>query len=158
MKRLKETFGDVVTVGLSDHTEGVLIPPVAVALGAEVIEKHFTMSRKMPGPDHPFAIEPDELYKMCRDIEAVESSLGVKNGDKLTDSELKNQMSFAMRSVVTKRSIRAGETLTAENLTTKRPFIQGNIPASEYDSILGKIAVSDIGADEMLRTEQVRPR
>lgn len=144
-----------VHVGLSDHTLGILIPPVAVALGAQVIEKHYTLDRSLLGPDHPFAIEPSELYEMCRNIVRVEQSLGVKS-DVLTESERQGQMSFATRSLVASRRIRPGELLTHENVTTKRPFIEGNIPASDHDSIVGSFCASvEIQEDEMIRSEFV---
>lgn len=140
-----------VRVGLSDHTVGILIPPVAVALGANVIEKHYTLDRSMHGPDHPFAIEPNELYEMCRNIQRVEESMGVKT-TLLTESEEKNQMFFATRSLVAKRAIELGEILTRDNVTTKRPYVEGNISASDYDNIIGnyhtKIAIEK---DQMVK-------
>lgn len=153
---LKEKFGNQAKIGLSDHTLGVLIPPVAVALGACVIEKHYTMSRTLPGPDHPFAIEPHELHLMCQNIQDVELSLGVKNEGFLTESESTNQMNFALRSLVAKRKISKGESLTAENVTTKRPFVTGNVPAGKYDEIIEKyIALCDLNEDEMIPYEKI---
>lgn len=156
MLLLKTKFGAATKVGLSDHTNGILIPPVAVALGAEVIEKHYTLSRNMQGPDHPFAIEPDELYNMCRNISDVESSLGTKNENQLTESEAKNEMMFATRSLIVKKSLKCGELLTEDNVTTKRPFLTGNIPASLYNEIVGKYLVKkDLDIDQMIKLEDI---
>ena len=154
---LKDRFGSQANIGLSDHTMGILIPPVAVSLGACVIEKHFTMSRSLSGPDHPFAIEPEELHAMCRNIRDVESALGKKSGSDLTDSETKNEMRFATRSLVAKRKIDAGEMLTADNVTTKRPYIEGNIPASKYDEVVGAWTASQaIEEDSMITYNNVK--
>lgn len=143
-----------VSVGLSDHTEGILIPPVAVSLGASTIEKHFTLDRKMKGPDHPFAIEPKELIQMVNNIRSVESSLGFKN-EKYTKSEGKG-FQKARRSIVSKRAIRAGEVITEENVTTKRPFLENCISASEYYNIIGKKATKNIAKDETLKTGDLK--
>ena len=138
--------------GLSDHTEGILIPPVAVAMGAQVIEKHFTLDRKMPGPDHPFAIEPNELKKMVENIRIAEVVSG-KKSTKYTESE--KSFSKARRSVVAKRDIKKGEMLTNENITTKRPFLEDCIPALHYFKVIGSIAKRDIGDDELLLTGDI---
>lgn len=157
MIKLKQEFGGIVKVGLSDHTNGILIPPIAVTHGAEVIEKHFTISRQLSGPDHPFAIEPDELVLMCKNIAAAETAMGIKNDSNLTSSEFSNQMFFAQRSVVAKRDIKTGELLTQENITTKRPFVEGNISAAKYDKLLGKyIATTDIAEDTMIQELHIK--
>jgi N,N'-diacetyllegionaminate synthase len=160
MLLIKNEFESVATIGISDHTEGILIPPVAVALGARVVEKHFTLSRQLKGPDHPFAIEPDELYNMCRNIVDVESSFGTKQGSDLTESESKNEMSFALRSLVAKRKIAIGETLTEQNVTTKRPYISGNISAKDYYTIVdGKhVSLREIEEDEMLDYSSIKEK
>lgn len=153
---LRQMFGRIASIGLSDHTPGILIPPVAVALGARVIEKHFTLSRCLPGPDHPFAIEPDELHTMCRNIRDVESSLGLKVQDRLTPSEAANEMKFALRSLVARRQIKPGEVLTPENTTTKRPYVDGNVSASNYDEIIGRfIAREVIDEDAMITHDKI---
>ena len=136
-----------VQVGLSDHTEGILIPPLAVALGATYIEKHYTLSRTLPGPDHPFAIEPDELKDMIYNIHQTEKTLNVKQ-DKLSPSE--KNFSGAMRSVVAKENIAEGERLTLKNLTTKRPFVPTSIPAAEYYNLIGKTCKKDVEKDDIL--------
>jgi N,N'-diacetyllegionaminate synthase len=137
-----------VNVGISDHTRGILVPPVAVALGATVVEKHFTLSRKMAGPDHPFAIEPDELSLMVEHIREVEKTLGIKDGV-YTKSESEGFVK-ARRSVVSSCEIKKGETLTDSNITTKRPFFEGNIPAADYYDMIGKVAKKDISPDSPL--------
>lgn len=153
---LNNQFGYKCKIGLSDHTEGILIPPIAVTHGASVIEKHFTISKKMDGPDHPFAIEPHELFEMCRNIEYAEISMGKKEST-YTDSEKNNEMFFALRSVVAKTNIRKGEKLTPENITTKRPYVGGNIPAEKYDKIISGnyYAVEELQIDTMIKESQI---
>tara|TARA_Y100000592_G_scaffold100175_1_gene178999 strand:- start:322 stop:1299 length:978 start_codon:yes stop_codon:yes gene_type:complete len=124
-------------VGLSDHTMNTLTPSLAVALGAKVIEKHFTLSRNLPGPDHPFALEPKELKEMVDNICLTEVSLGRKK-DQYTESE--TGFSKARRSIVAKTNIKKGDILTVNNITTMRPFLEGNIPASKWYDIIGTTA------------------
>ena len=134
--------------GFSDHTLGILAPPIAVTLGAEYIEKHFTLDRKMKGPDHAFAIEPDELKQMVENIRITEKMLTHKQQG-LTSSE--KSFEQAMRSVVSKRAIKAGETLTKENITTKRPFPKNAIPAINFYKVLGKTITCDVDEDTPLK-------
>ena len=157
MLKLVKNFNKEAEIGLSDHTIGILVPPIAVTHGASVIEKHFTISRQMKGPDHPFAIEPQELIEMCNSIKYAEKVMNVKSDNELTKSEKDNQMSFALRSIVSKVNIKAGEILSEENITTKRPYIEGNIPAAMYNDLLGNFVVtSDIPADTMIQESQVK--
>lgn len=116
-------------IGLSDHTPGILVPPVAVGMGAQCIEKHFTISKLLPGPDHHFAIEPQELKDMVTNIRTVETCLGYKEG-LFTESE--KDFKMGTRSVVTKCKINMGVKLTEDNITTKRPHRSGDIPASLF--------------------------
>jgi len=134
-------------VGFSDHTKGIAVPVAAVALGAEVIEKHFTLDRNMAGPDHRASLEPDELKAMVSAIRHIEQAMG--NGVKaISPSERKN-IAIARKSIVAKRSIRRGEMLTEENLTVKRP---GNgISPMRWFEILGAIAVRDFQEDELIK-------
>lgn len=126
-------------VGYSDHTLGIEVPIAAVALGATVIEKHFTLDKTMEGPDHRASLEPDELKTIVSAIRHIEASLG--DGIKRrTESENKN-IQVARKSIVAQKSILKGETLTAENLTVKRPG-SGIDPMRWYD-ILGKKADQD---------------
>lgn len=120
-------------IGLSDHTPGILIPPVAVGMGARCIEKHYTISRLLPGPDHHFAIEPQELKDMVTNISTVETCLGCKSG-LFTESE--KDFAMGTRSVVSRRNISKGERVGLHNITTKRPCPPGAVPAADYYKII----------------------
>jgi N,N'-diacetyllegionaminate synthase len=139
-------------VGLSDHTEGILVPPLAVAMGATTIEKHYTISRDLEGPDHKFAIEPNELISMIENIRTTEETLNIKVG-KFTDSEKK--FFNATRSVVCKRNIQKGEVLTENNITTMRPALEDSIPAIEFYETLNKQANRSIEAGSVMFREDV---
>ena len=134
-------------VGLSDHTMNTLTPSLAVALGAKVIEKHFTLSRNLPGPDHPFALEPEELEEMVKNIRLTEVSLGRKK-EQYTNSELKEVK--ARRSIVAKTNIKKGDILTIDNITTKRPYLEGNIAASKWNDIVGTKSNSNYKPDDFI--------
>jgi N,N'-diacetyllegionaminate synthase len=137
-----------IAVGLSDHTLGILIPPIAVGLGATTIEKHYTLDRGMIGPDHPFAIEPVELSEMVKNIRTTELCLGNKHG-KNTESE--ESFIKATRSIVAKKTIKKGDTITFDNLTTKRPFLENCVPAKEFYNIQNSyIASADINEDHLI--------
>jgi N-acetylneuraminate synthase len=145
MSTMAATFG--LPIGYSDHTEGIVVAAAAVALGAVVIEKHFTLDRGLPGPEHRASLEPSELAAMIAGIRAVERALG-RPEKRPTASEQKN-IAVARKSLVAARAIRRGEPFTTENLTTKRP---GNgISAMEYDLWLGRIAERDYEADDLIR-------
>ena len=135
-------------VGLSDHTTNTLTPSLAVAMGATVIEKHYTISRNLPGPDHPFAIEPKELKEMVKNIRLTELSLGRKK-EKYTESEI--NFAKARRSIVAKTNIKKGDILTIDNITTKRPFLKGNVAASKWDDIIGTTSNSDYNPDDFIK-------
>jgi len=139
--------------GLSDHTESPFTPALAVAAGASIIEKHFTLSKKLPGPDHPFALEPNELNQMVKHIRFAEKATQKQNSDEISNSE--QQFKNAMRSVVTKTSIKKGETLTLGNITTKRPFFEGNVPASDFYFILNKKINKDIPEDTIINLNDI---
>jgi N,N'-diacetyllegionaminate synthase len=135
-----------VKVGYSDHTLGIEVPVAAVALGATVIEKHFTLDRTMEGPDHKASLEPDELKAMVKAIRNIEVALGVANKI-VTDSEEKN-MAIARKSIIAAKAIKQGEVFTENNVTVKRP---GNgISPMRWDDILGKSAVRDFEEDELI--------
>jgi len=135
-----------VRVGYSDHTSGIEVPIAAVARGATVIEKHFTLDKNMEGPDHKASLEPDELKAMVHAIRNIELSLG--NGiKKPSPSELKNKP-IARKSIVAARDIRKGETFTEENLTVKRPGT--GISPMRWDEILGKHAQKKYVEDELI--------
>ena len=135
-------------IGLSDHTEGILTPPVAVAMGAKVIEKHYTIDRTLSGPDHPFAIEPNELKDMVKNIRLVETMLNTKDTE-YTESE--QGFSMARRSVVTKVDLKVGDILTEDNITTKRPLLEDSIPAIDYYDVIGKSVNVDIKKDDIIK-------
>lgn len=133
-------------IGYSDHTKGIEIPIAAVAMGASVIEKHFTLSRDLEGPDHKASLEPEELKRMIESIRNVEAAIG-DGRKKPSDSERKN-INVARKSIVACRKIRKGDFFTEDNLTTKRP---GNgISPMLWKDIIGKKAGRDFGEDELI--------
>jgi len=141
--QMLRAFRGVSKVGLSDHTTSTLTPALAVAAGADVIEKHFTIDRSMEGPDHPFAMEPDELYEMITNIQTAE--LAVKtHTTQYTPSEV--EFSKARRSVVSCIDLKAGDVLTTDNITTMRPLLENSIPAMEYENVLGRVVTKDTPA------------
>lgn len=144
MKKLKEKFN--CSIGYSDHTQGIEVDLAAVALGATVIEKHFTLDRNMPGPDHKASLEPKELKAMVDGIRKIELALG-KDEKKPLSEELKNR-DVARKSIVAKRRIKVGEILSAENITTKRPGTGINPMMWPY--VLGTRAVRDFEEDELI--------
>ncbi len=133
-------------VGYSDHTRGIEVPIAASALGAEVIEKHFTLDRNMEGPDHKASLEPEELSAMVSAIRNIEKALG-DGIKKRSDSESEN-VKVARKSIVAARSIRRGEALTKENITVKRPG-SGISPMRWYE-VLGTFAIRDFEEDELI--------
>ena len=144
MNTIKETYK--VKVGYSDHTPGIEISIAAVALGASVIEKHFTLDKDMEGPDHKASLEPEELNNMVRAIRNVESGLG--NGIKKPSmSELKNK-SIVRKSIVAAGKIKMEEKFSRENITCKRPGT--GISPMEWDNIIGKRAKRDFKEDELI--------
>lgn len=144
MKKLGEIFE--VCYGYSDHTMGIEIPIAAVALGAKVIEKHFTLSREMQGPDHKASLEPQELAAMIKAIRNIETAMGsdIKHP---SDSEIKNR-AVARKSIVAKKPIKAGEVFTEENLTTRRPG--SGISPMKWHSIIGTKASQDYQENELI--------
>lgn len=133
-------------VGYSDHTQGIEVPIAAVALGASVIEKHFTLDRNLPGPDHKASLEPDELALMVKSIRNVEQALGSPHKH-VTESERKN-MVVARKSIVAARDIKAGEIFTADNITVKRP---GNgISPMRWNEVIGQHASRDFPYDTLI--------
>ena len=144
MNDLAEQFG--LPVGYSDHTLGIEADIAAAALGACVIEKHFTLDKTLAGPDHKASLDPAELQAMVKAIRNTELALG--DGKKhVTESEAKNK-AVARKSIVAKRAIAQGETYTAENLTVKRPG-DGISPMRWYD-VLGTKAKRDFAEDEQI--------
>ena len=145
MDALRMEFG--VEVGYSDHTKGIEVPIAAVALGATVIEKHFTLDRNMEGPDHKASLEPDELKAMVSAIRNIEKAVGGDGTKHVSESEKKN-IAIARKSIVAACDIKAGEVFTEQNLTVKRP---GNgISPMRWDEIVGKIAIRNFAEDELI--------
>lgn len=144
MNTIKEEFG--VKVGYSDHTKGIEVPIAAVALGATVIEKHFTLDRNMEGPDHKASLEPNELKAMVDSIRHIELALG--NGMKQPAESEKKNMAVARKSIIASIDIKAGDIFTEENLTVKRPG-DGISPMRWFD-IIGKPAPRDFEEDELI--------
>lgn len=137
-----------IKVGLSDHTMGTIAPALAVAKGATCIEKHYTLSRKLPGPDHPFALEPKNLKKMIAGVRIAEK-MCQETEDKVSESEEKFKK--GMRSIVATRKIKKGELFSIENLTTKRPFLPGNYHAKNFYEILGKKSKVNLEIDDFIK-------
>ena len=144
MQTMRNKFG--LDVGYSDHTPGIEIPVAAVAMGATVIEKHFTLNRNMEGPDHKASLEPDELAAMVKAIRNVEMAIGT--GEKVPSASEKKNMPIARKSIIASRNIKKGEKLTEANLTTKRP---GNgISPMKWNDVVGTYAIRDFEEDELI--------
>ncbi|MFD1037064.1 N-acetylneuraminate synthase [Virgibacillus byunsanensis] len=144
MDNIKREFQ--LPVGLSDHSEGILVPVAAVAKGARVIEKHFTLDKTMTGPDHKASLEPLELKEMIQSIRLIEKSLG-KNEKEPTQTELKNR-NVARKSLIAAKAIPKGSSFTSENLCVKRPGT-GISPHYFWD-YLGQVANKSYREDEVI--------
>ncbi|OYR74024.1 N-acetylneuraminate synthase [Halorubrum sp. E3] len=144
-----EEMADV-PVGFSDHSTGVEAAKVAIGNGAALIEKHFTIDRRLPGPDQEVSIEPDELSGLCEFATLYDETSSEK--DELDDEEVEIKQ-WAQHSIVTTQSIEQGEKLTKENITTKRPGT--GIPADEYFNVLGKRVETSISKDVIISTEDI---
>jgi N,N'-diacetyllegionaminate synthase len=144
MQSIHTAFG--VPVGYSDHTPGIEVAIAAVAMGASVIEKHFTLDRNLPGPDHKASLEPEELKAMVAAIRNIEIALG--DGIKrLTPSEAKNKL-VARKSLVASQAIKAGDVFSTQNITTKRPGT--GISPMRWVEVIGRTALRDFSADELI--------
>lgn len=144
MQQIKKEYQ--VSVGYSDHTKGIEVPIAAVALGASVIEKHFTLDRNMEGPDHKASLEPEELKAMVSAIRHIEQALG--NGHKqISESERKN-IAIARKSIVAACSIKKGEMLTEQNLTVKRPGT--GISPMRWEEVIGTKAIKDFAEEDLI--------
>ena len=142
MLAIREEFQ--VKVGYSDHTRGIEVPIAAVAMGAQVIEKHFTLDKTLPGPDHVASLEPQELTAMVKAIRHIERALG--SGLKQVSVSERKNIAIARKSIIAARDIKAGETFTEDNLTVKRP---GNgISPMRWDEVMGQTARRDFVEDE----------
>ena len=145
MLTIRDELG--VNVGYSDHTLGIEIPIAAAAMGATVIEKHFTLDRTLPGPDHAASLEPHELKKMVSAIQNIEKAMG-DGIKKSSPSEIKN-MSIARKSIVAKKPIKKGELFSEENLTIKRPGT--GISPMEWENIISKVSNRAYEMDDLIR-------
>lgn len=144
MLTLRDRF--YMDVGYSDHTTGIEVPMAAVALGASVIEKHFTLDRNMEGPDHKASLEPHELRAMVEGIRKIECSLG--NGIKQVADSERNNLKTARKSIVAARAIKKGEVFTEQNLTTKRPGT--GISPMRWNNVIGTKADKDYNVDDLI--------
>jgi len=144
MKTIADKFG--IKVGYSDHTQGIEVPIAAVALGACIVEKHFTLDRNMIGPDHKASLEPEELKAMVRAIRNVEKAIGSEE-KKVSNSERKNIL-VTRKSIVAATEISEGELFTEENLTTKRPG--SGISPMLWDRVLGNTAKKSYKPDDLI--------
>ncbi len=144
MAAMRRAFG--LPVGYSDHTCGIAVSVAAVALGATVIEKHFTLDRSLPGPDHAASLEPSELRDLVRAVREVEQAVG--DGEKRPAAGEAANRAAARKSLVAARPVRQGEAFTEENLALKRPGT--GIPATEYYDYLGRAAARDYDVDEAI--------
>jgi N,N'-diacetyllegionaminate synthase len=143
MGTLRTAFG--FNVGYSDHTQGISVPIAAVALGASVIEKHFTLDKSLPGPDHSSSIDPDELHAMVESIRNIEAALG-DGIKKPAQSEL-DISRVVRRKIVASKLILKGTLFSSENLTTKRTSDKG-LPTEMWDYVIGHPAPKDFAEDE----------
>ena len=151
MRTLEAAFG--VPVGLSDHTQGIAVAVGAAALGAQLVEKHFTLDRTMEGPDHPFALEPGELAAMVAGIREVQSALGTGRLEGPSHEESGEMYTLARRSVIAACDIPAGTVIGEEMLTVKRPGT--GIAPKEMELLVGRTARADIPFDEPITWEMV---
>jgi len=145
MLTIKNAFN--ITVGYSDHTMGIEVPIAAVALGAKVIEKHYTLSREMEGPDHKASLEPEELKAMVKFIRNIELALG--NGEKLPQDSEKQNLKVVRKSIIASKDIEKGEAFTEFNLTVKR--VGNGISSSLWDEIIGLNAKCNFKVDDIIR-------
>lgn len=145
MDTMKRAFG--LPVGYSDHTEGIAIPLAAAARGAVIIEKHFTLDKTLPGPDHKASLVPDELAEMVRGIRQIEKAVG--NDCKAPTSREWVNLAVVRKSLIAKRAIREGEVFSADNLAVKRPA--AGMSPMRYWELLGKRASRNYEADELIQ-------
>lgn len=145
MESIRQTYK--VEVGYSDHTDGIEVPIAAVALGAVLIEKHYTLDRNMEGPDHKASLEPKELIAMVQGIRNIEKALG--DGVKTASASEKKNIAVARKSIVAGRNIKAGEVITEKDLEIKRPGT--GISPMRINEVIGRTAAADIAEDELIQ-------
>ena len=144
MKTISEAFN--LKIGFSDHTEGIIAAIAAVAMGAQVIEKHLTLDKNLPGPDHKASIEPDEFKLMIENIRTTELLIG--NGIKVPNECEVSNKAIARKSIVAKKYIKKGELLTSDNLCVKRPGT--GISPMQWDNLIGKTAQQNYNIDDLI--------
>ncbi|MCI8327198.1 MAG: N-acetylneuraminate synthase, partial [Lachnospiraceae bacterium] len=144
METMRKAFGK--KVGYSDHTLGIEVPIAAAAMGATVIEKHFTLDKNMEGPDHKASLEPEELKAMVTAIRNIEKAIG--NGRKEPSESEKKNINIARKSIVARHAIKKGELFTENNLAIKRPG--DGISPMRYPEIIGTKAIKDFEKDQMI--------
>jgi N,N'-diacetyllegionaminate synthase len=135
-----------VKVGYSDHTPGIEVPIAAVALGASIIEKHFTLDKNLPGPDHKASLEPDELKAMVKAMRNIEIALG--DGIKRPSASEQKNMQVVRKSLVALIDIKKGETFSEQNLTVKRPGL--GISPMRWNEVIGQVAQKDYQVDDLI--------
>ena len=145
MNTIKDEFN--VNVGYSDHTKGIEVPIAAAALGASVIEKHFTLDRNMEGPDHKASLEPYELKAMVSAIRNIEKAVGGDGTKHVSESERKN-ITIARKSIIAARDIKKGELLTEENMTVKRPGT--GISPMRWEEVVGTQAIRNFAEEDLI--------
>ena len=145
MLTIKNEFG--VSIGYSDHTLGIEVDIAAVAMGAQIIEKHFTLDRTLNGPDHAASLEPNELRNMIIAVRNIEKAMG--NGEKISSKSEKKNIGIVRKSIVAKKTINKGEIFSEENLTVKRPG--EGISPMEWDNMMGKVAEINYKADDLIK-------
>lgn len=145
MKNIKKSFG--VQVGYSDHSKGIEVPIAAVALGANVIEKHFTLDRELPGPDHQASLEPDQLKAMVKAIRNVEVAIG--DGVKTISANEIGNRSVIRKSIVAIKPIKIGEKFTIKNIGVKRPGT--GLSPMLWDHVIGKISSANFAVDDLIK-------
>lgn len=149
MLHIQEVFGT--EVGYSDHTLGIEVPIAAVALGASIVEKHFTLDKTMNGPDHSASLEPDELKAMVSAIRNLEKALSGSGMKEVSPSEQKN-IAIARKSIVATKEIHKGELFTEDNIGVKRPGT--GISPMKWDEVIGKVSQQDFAEDELITISQ----
>jgi len=149
LKKMQDKLSSL--VGYSDHTIGLMVPMLAVSLGAVVLEKHFTLDKSLPGPDHRASLNPEELKEMVHSIIDVELALGNEDVEKIPLKSELNIKKIVRKSIVANVDIKKGTTIDKNMLSIKRPGI--GLPPKKFQSIIGKKAVKDIKKDQLLRED-----
>lgn len=145
MLHIQREFG--CKIGYSDHTLGIEVPIAAVALGATVVEKHFTLDRTMDGPDHKASLDPKELKAMVKSIRNIEKAIGGSGIKEVTNSERKN-IEIARKSIIAKKVIKKGDVFSEDNLTVKRPGT--GVSPMKWDDVIGEVARFDFEPDQLI--------